>query len=155
MKEPLVIVSSDHGQAFGRLGYHSHGSAITRDELDVPLLFHHPALAPREVAFSSHFDVLPTMLDLLGLAHDEPVFGDSLLHDDRRPELLVWAGHPSRSTTSHYGLLLHGEKLMVDLVLDRCLRMDWNDENVEELTGAEKSYAVELASHLMNLRGVT
>ncbi|WP_224360520.1 sulfatase-like hydrolase/transferase [Hyalangium versicolor] len=155
VKEPLVVVSSDHGQAFGRLGYHSHGSAITRDELDVPLLFHHPALAPREVPFSSHFDVLPTVLDLLGVAHGEPVFGDSLLHDDRRPELLVWAGHPSRSSTSHYGLLLQDEKLMVDLVLDRCLRMDWNDEHVEELTGEEKSYAVELASHLMNLRGVT
>ncbi|HYO56459.1 sulfatase-like hydrolase/transferase [Archangium sp.] len=153
--EPLVIVSSDHGQAFGRLGYYSHGSAVTRDELDVPLLLHHPRLPPREVTFSSHFDVLPTVLDLLGLEHHEPVFGDSLLHEDRRPELLVWAGHPSRATTSHYGLLLEGEKLLVDLVLERCLRMDWSDERVEELTGHDKTYALALASRMMRLRGVT
>ncbi|HLL56202.1 MAG TPA: sulfatase-like hydrolase/transferase, partial [Myxococcaceae bacterium] len=151
---PLIVVSSDHGQAFGELGYHSHGSAITRDQLDVPLLFHHPELALGEVPFSSHFDVLPTMLDLLGLSHDEPIFGDSLLHPDRRPEMLVWAGHPSRATTSHYGVLLDGEKLMVDLVLDRCWRMDWRDERVEELSGAEKEYASALASRLMALRRV-
>ena len=85
----------------------------------------------------------------------EPIFGDSLLLPDRRPELLVWAGHPSRGRTSHYGVLLDGgQKLMVDLVLDRCLRMDWSDERVEELTGAEKEYASALASRLMALRGV-
>jgi hypothetical protein len=153
--EPLVIVSSDHGQAFGRLGYYSHGSAITREELDVPLLLHHPRLPAGEVAFSSHFDVLPTVADLLGLEHPEPVFGESLLCEDRRPELLVWAGHPSRSTTSHYGVLLEGEKLMVDLVLDRCLRMDWSDERVEPLSGEARAYALALASQAMRLRGVT
>jgi hypothetical protein len=150
----LVVLSSDHGQAFGKLGYQSHGSAVTREELDVPLLLHHPRLAGREVEFSSHFDVLPTVLDLIGLSHTGPTFGDSLLHDDRRPEMLVWAGHPSRKSTSHYGLLLAGEKLIVDLALDRCLRMDWRDEYVEKLEGAEKKYVMALASRMMSLRGV-
>ncbi|EPX55069.1 hypothetical protein D187_009575 [Cystobacter fuscus DSM 2262] len=153
--EPLVVLSSDHGQAFGALGYQSHGSAVTREELDVPLVMHHPRLPAREVAFSSHFDVLPTVVDLLGLGHDTPVWGESLLHEDRRPELLVWAGHPSRRTTSHYGLLLRGEKLMVDLTLGRCLRMDWEEEHVETVEGAEKAYLEALVSRLMSLRGVT
>lgn len=153
--EPLVVLSSDHGQAFGALGYQSHGSAVTREELDVPLVMHHPRLPAREVAFSSHFDVLPTVLDLVGLGHAEPGFGESLLHEDRRPELLVWAGHPSRRTTSNYGVLLEGEKRMVDLALDRCVRMDWKDEHVEVLTGEEKDYTQALVSRLMSLRGVT
>ena len=152
---PLVVLSSDHGQAFGALGYQSHGSAVTREELDVPLVMHHPGLPAREVAFSSHFDVLPTVLDLVGVKHDAPVFGESLMLEDRRPELLVWAGHPSRRTTSNYGLLLEGEKRMVDLALGRCLRMDWRDEQVEELVGAEKAYTEALVSWLMRQRGVT
>ena len=155
VREPLVVLSSDHGQAFGALGYQSHGSAVVREELDVPLVMHHPRLPAREVDFSSHFDVLPTVLDLVGLGHAEPGFGDSLVHEDRRPELLVWAGHPSRRTTSNYGLLLEGEKLMVDLALDRCLRMDWRDEHVEVLDGAEKDYIQALLSRLMSLREVT
>lgn len=154
-REPLVVLSSDHGQAFGVLGYQSHGSAVTREELDVPLVLHHPRLPAREVAFSSHFDVLPTVVDLLGVGHDTPVWGESLLHEDRRPELLVWAGHPSRRTTSHYGLLWEGEKLMVDLTLDRCLRMDWGDAHVKPVEGAEKTYLEALASRLMSRRGVT
>jgi hypothetical protein len=154
-REPLVVLSSDHGQAFGGLGYQSHGSAVTREELDVPLLFHHARLPAKETAFSSHFDVLPTVLDLVGVRTGAPLFGDSLLLEDKRPELLVWAGHPSRRTTSHAGLLLDGEKWMVDLALDRCLRMDWRDEHVEELSGAGKDYVQALVFQLMRLRGVT
>ncbi|SEM76212.1 Phosphoglycerol transferase MdoB [Stigmatella aurantiaca] len=154
-EDPLVVISSDHGQAFGGLGYQSHGSAVTREELDVPLLFHHGRLPAREAAFSSHFDVLPTVLDLVGVQTETPLFGGSLMLEDKRPELLVWAGHPSRRTTSHAGLLLAEEKWMVDLALDRCLRMDWRDEHVEELSGAEKDYVQALVFRLMRLRGVT
>jgi hypothetical protein len=34
------------------------------------------------------------------------------------------------------------------------LRMDWRDEYVEKLEGAEKKYVMALASRMMSLRGV-
>ncbi|MFY0582066.1 hypothetical protein ACN28S_54260 [Cystobacter fuscus] len=44
---------------------------------------------------------------------------------------------------------------MVDLTLGRCLRMDWEEEHVETVSGAEKAYLEALVSRLMSLRGVT
>ena len=155
VRDPLLVVTSDHGQSFGALGYHSHGSAVVRDQITVPLLLHHPRLAAGAVASSSHFDVLPTVLDLLGVADARPGRGSSLCHPDRTPpSLLVWAGHPSRTTTTNYGFVVGDDKYMIDLALDRCLHMDLDDRRPRELCGEEREYVTVLASRLMTARGV-
>src|SRR5205823_9919848 len=75
--EALLVVSSDHGQSFGTLGYRSHASAIVGDQMLVPLAISHPRLPPSQVDWSTHFDVLPTALDLAGIeclaAHGQSV----------------------------------------------------------------------------------
>jgi phosphoglycerol transferase MdoB-like AlkP superfamily enzyme len=154
VSSPIVAVTGDHGQAFGRLGYQSHGSAIIRDELDVPMIVHHPDLPSVVVPWSSHFDVLPTILDLVGIEHAEPCFGTSILAPDRRPELFLWAGHPSRSTTSNYGLLLEERKYMLDLVTEKCVESDWSDEDRRELEGDEKIYWSSLVSKMLQRLGL-
>ncbi len=153
MENMLVVVSADHGQSFGEMGYRSHASAITREQVSVPFLLHHPALESGEVRWSSHFDVLPTILDLLGLDAPEG-FGASVLHDDREPELLLWAGRPSRASTSNFGLLLPDRKLMLDLTTDTCLEMGWHDEDPRELQGAEREYWQALASEVFTRQGL-
>jgi len=75
----LLVVTSDHGEEFfdhGRLG---HGRTVYQEQLHVPLLFHHRALAPewrREPV--SAVDVAPTLLDLAGLPVPEALPGQSL-----------------------------------------------------------------------------
>ncbi|HEY8212186.1 MAG TPA: sulfatase-like hydrolase/transferase [Myxococcaceae bacterium] len=136
---PLLIVSADHGQSFGALGYRSHGSGIVKEQVNVPLAMRHPKLAPAEVPWASHFDVLPGVLDLLGIDDPRPGFGDALLAPRGEPSLVLWAGRPARSTTSNCGVLLGDRKYMLDLVRGECMDLSWDDE-ARELPAAERAY---------------
>lgn len=153
LRDPLVVLTSDHGQSFGELGYHSHGSAVTQEQLMVPLILRHPSLVPEELAYSTHYDLIPTVLDLLGLQAGEG-WGESLFHPQREHQLLVWAGHPSRSTTTNFGLVLGTQKITLDLVRDQCRISDWSDGQVRELRGREKEYYATFLSRLMKRRGI-
>ena len=151
--EPLVVITGDHGQTFGKHGYHSHGSAVTAEQLNVPFFIHHPLLAPRSVSHSSHFDVVPTILDLLGL--QAPVtHGQSLFLEQRPPALFVHAGHPSRTSTSNFGLIDGADKYMFELITKRCYRMNWSDDDMHELEGTEKRYISALLASCLLKRGL-
>lgn len=139
--EPLLVVASDHGQAFGEHGYFSHGNAVIAAELDVPLVLHHPALAPRVVPASTHFDVLPTILDLVGAQPQAPGFGASIFHAGARPPgYLLWDGKPSRSTSGCLGLLLGDRKVALDLIRGTCIESDRHDADARALVGDERLY---------------
>jgi hypothetical protein len=153
LENTLIVVSADHGQSFGELGYRSHGSAVTREQVNVPFVLLHPALPPGELSYSTHFDVLPTVLDLLGLEAPEG-FGAPVFEKDRVPRLLLWAGRPSRTSTSNFGLLLPEKKLMLDLVLGRCLEMGWDDEDARELDGDERRYVQALSAEVFRRQGL-
>lgn len=138
-RPPLLIVSADHGQSFGGLGYRSHGSGVVKEQVNVPFAMLHPSLPPAEVPWASHFDVLPGVLDLLGVEDPRPGFGDALLAERGAPALVLWAGRPARSTTSNLGLLLGDRKYMLDLVRDECVELSWEDE-ARALPTDERAY---------------
>ncbi|HVE84507.1 MAG TPA: hypothetical protein VND93_16740, partial [Myxococcales bacterium] len=121
------------------LGYRSHGSGIVKEQVNVPLAMRHPRLPAGEVPWGSHFDLLPTALDLLGVPDPRPGFGDSLLAERGPPSLVLWAGRPARSTTSNLGLLLGETKYMLDLVRGECMELSWEDE-ARALPAAERAY---------------
>ncbi len=63
-----VIVTSDHGEAFGEHGYRHHGFGLHEHQLRVPLIVRVPGLEPRRVADpTSLIDLAPTLLDLAGV----------------------------------------------------------------------------------------
>ncbi len=152
---PLVIITADHGQSFGALGYHSHGSAVVAEQMRVPLVLSHPALPPKILEHSSHFDVMPTVLDLLGVEIESPCLGTSLFHPAAPPQLLLSAGRPSRSTTSNFGLVLGNRKWMVDLAVDQVHEMGWNDEAPRRLEGEEKARIARWIFDLHARQGMT
>jgi hypothetical protein len=155
-RPPLVCITGDHGQSFGEHGYHSHGSSVWNEQLLVPLVMHHPGLPAGRVAFSSHFDVLPTLLDRVGIEVTLPLSGAPLDGGaiPAAPGLMVWAGTPSRGTCSHFGLLLGDEKRLLDLVTQRCLRMNLDDTSPRELDGAERAYTVALMAWTAARHGI-
>ena len=71
----LLCVVGDHGEAFGEHpGNFGHSFELYEENLRVPLVFHAPGSALAGVtgdAVCSHLEVVPTLLDLLGL-HDGP-----------------------------------------------------------------------------------
>lgn len=77
----VIVVTSDHGEAFGEHGLSGHGVSLYRPETHIPLFVVYPEGAPagRRVAHPvSLRDVPPTVLDLVGAGDDSPFPSASL-----------------------------------------------------------------------------
>ncbi len=83
--ETLIVVTSDHGEAFGEHGVAGHGVTLYEHQLAIPLIVKPPfgQTAERIDSRVSQVDIFPTVLAMLGLAIPETTQGASLL--DRRP----------------------------------------------------------------------
>ncbi len=150
---PIVIVSSDHGQSFGEHNYRSHASAVTAEQIQVPLAILHPLLPPISAPFSTHFDILPTLLDLVGLPIQSG-YGQSLLKTPRSVMLFLFDGQPSRPTSTCLGLIIGQQKYSLDLVRDTLVRSNWNDEDRQMLDSEERDYFEALIGIVAERRGV-
>jgi arylsulfatase A-like enzyme len=79
----VVVVTSDHGEAFGEHGVFGHGNTLFLEELHVPLIVHVPnhgreTRVPAPVAL---YDLYPTCLALAGGQPDSELMAQSLLDD--------------------------------------------------------------------------
>lgn len=91
----LVVLLSDHGEAFGQHGQLGHNWASYQEYVHIPLIVSHPDL-PRNVVDDEPvmtIDVVPTFVDLFGLARDglidqgrsfAPRLADDASDDDAR-----------------------------------------------------------------------
>jgi len=98
--DAVVVLTADHGEAFGEHGYRFHGSTLFDEELRVPLVLCVPparslGAARRVDTPVSLVDVSPTLLDLLGLSAGYPQHGESLVAHLR-------TGAPLRSPWIHF-----------------------------------------------------
>ncbi|HEX2879117.1 MAG TPA: sulfatase-like hydrolase/transferase, partial [Polyangiaceae bacterium] len=91
-----IIISSDHGEAFGEHGLYRHGFEVWEELIRVPLIVHVPGIAPkRETARRSLIDLAPTILDLLGVEHPVAGAADAFSGYSLLPDLVRPAGQPS------------------------------------------------------------
>lgn len=94
-RDTVVLVTADHGQQFprGKLTLYEGG-------LQVPLIIYAPGRVSAGTVRNtpgSHVDILPTILDLLGMESVEGRPGKSLLgHENTQPEYVMgeWTGSP-------------------------------------------------------------
>jgi choline-sulfatase len=72
--DTLLVVTSDHGEGLEEHGEAVHGFFVYETTLRVPLLFRGPGVAPgaRIQATARSIDLLPTLLDLLGVRAPAP-----------------------------------------------------------------------------------
>ncbi len=81
LRNTLVVITADHGEAFGEHGLSGHGVSLYSPETRIPLIVVHPSKAPAGRRIShpvSLRDVPATVLDLLGGAGAMPFPGTSL-----------------------------------------------------------------------------
>jgi arylsulfatase A-like enzyme len=95
----LVMVSADHGEAFGEHGRQAHGKELWEEIIRVPLIVIGPGVATKRVARqTSHIDLFPTIIDLFDVPIPDGVHGQSLLTDwvdgQLAPEQPVIADQP-------------------------------------------------------------
>ena len=80
LAKTIVIVTADHGEAFGEKEELRHGFFAYDNTLHVPLFVHIPGAAPAMVkANAAHVDIFATVCDLVGLPVPAYVQGESLL----------------------------------------------------------------------------
>jgi len=76
----IVIVTADHGEAFGEHGALFHGTTLYEEQVHVPLVVVGDGLSRREVEEPVQtIDVLPTVLAMLGLPPPLGIRGRNLL----------------------------------------------------------------------------
>jgi arylsulfatase A-like enzyme len=90
-EETLIILLSDHGEEFQDHGNWQHGRNLFVENLHVPLLIRFPdrGHGVRVEQRVQHIDLLPTLLDYLGLAVPEFLEGSSFLSWVTDPETTV------------------------------------------------------------------
>jgi arylsulfatase A-like enzyme len=75
-EDAVIVLVGDHGEEFGEHGQLSHGRTLYQEQLHVPLLVKGPGAAGGAVdAPVSSVDVVPTLLDALGIEVDRALPG--------------------------------------------------------------------------------
>ncbi|MBU4268211.1 MAG: sulfatase [Acidobacteria bacterium] len=78
----LIIVTADHGEAFGEAGLIGHGVSVYQHQIHVPLIVKFPSPAPGATVdiLVSASDLFATVLDVVGAKHSQALAGRSLRH---------------------------------------------------------------------------
>ena len=104
--DTLVVVTSDHGEQFGEHFWTGHGFSTHDEAIRVPLLLRAPGLVPAGRVVEAQVglvDLVPTVLDLLGLASDASLQGASfagLIRDEDTAHAAPASSRPVFSAAS-------------------------------------------------------
>jgi len=93
MGNTVILRFADHGEGGMSHGMREKAYTVYEEMIHVPLIFHNPRLfpEPRETeAFYDHLDLLPTILDLAGIANPESyALGKSIVPIMKKPSTSV------------------------------------------------------------------
>jgi arylsulfatase A-like enzyme len=137
----LVVITSDHGEAFGYHAFYGHGGSLYLDEIAVPLVILSPIVPKGRVVAEpvSLRDLPATIVEQLGLAAGAPFPGHSLA--------ALWQSTPGESpstTTSAFSELAHATAFRPQTGLSRRgLQMSlvaFGRHYVRDGTGTEQLY---------------
>ena len=82
LEKTLIVIASDHGEAFSEHGREGHGKDLYREVTEVPLILVLPDLITSGIVVKpmvQNVDIWPTIFDMLGLPPLEGAQGRSLL----------------------------------------------------------------------------
>ena len=88
LERTILVFVGDHGEAFGQHpGVFGHSVGTFSETFHVPMIIYQPRLVEPQVIdrVTTHVDIVPTLLDLMGTAWDESKFqGESVFRESRR-----------------------------------------------------------------------
>lgn len=101
LEDTIVIVTADHGDAFGEHGYYGHPRQLDDELLEVPMVISGPDVPDTTVkAPVSTLDIVPSVLDAVGEASTE-LPGGSLLSDSLSSDRQVFSQVRGMKDESH------------------------------------------------------
>ena len=124
LENTIVVFAGDHGEAFGQHQHnYTHSRASYNENYRTPALLLHPGLFPPRVftAATSHVDILPTLLDALGVAYDpKRLQGESLYQDKFRRKYIFLYGNEDTVSSISEDLV----KLQISFKTSACWAFD-------------------------------
>ncbi|MDF2697519.1 MAG: Choline-sulfatase [Labilithrix sp.] len=116
-KKTAIIVTADHGEAFGEHGITRHAHEVWEELVHVPFFVHIPGVAPRVIdASRGHADLAPTIVELVGAKNVPPLPGTSLVKEltGAEPEERdVIVDLPEDDYNERRRALIHGRKKLI------------------------------------------
>jgi arylsulfatase A-like enzyme/Flp pilus assembly protein TadD len=153
----LVVLTADHGESLGDHGEKTHGIFAYESTLRVPLILFAPRLAKPRVVHENrrHIDILPTVLDALGIPAPAGLPGHSLLDAGPSPGEVSYfeslSPARSRGWAPLYGLLKDGWKY-VDLPIPELYDLAADPSEGQNLAAARPEIVARLQRELTGLR---
>lgn len=150
----VLVVAGDHGESLGDHGERDHGVFVYQEVLRVPLMIRAAGLKPRRVGEVARLtDVLPTVLELLGLPSPR-VDGVSLLElmngNQGGPELDAYSEslYPERLGWSPLYALRQGRFKLIDAPRPELYDLDVDPFEKQNIYDDRRSVAQGMTVHL-------
>ena len=150
----IIVYTADHGQSFGEMHYSIHSNSIIQPQINVPFLIYHPKLTSRKIAFSSHFDLMPTLYDLLGIRHSEQFIGNSIGLDHIPFSHVLFSETRCGNLPSCFGHINKQRKILIDASLETNVLLNLSDQETGSLSGKEQNYQKQLLRRALYQRGL-
>jgi arylsulfatase A-like enzyme len=80
-QKTIIVITSDHGEAFLEHGHIQHTSTVYEELIRVPLILYVPSMkgGVRIDCAVSHVDILPTLFNLMDIQYSKTLQGQSLI----------------------------------------------------------------------------
>lgn len=138
LNNTIIIFTGDHGESFGELDYTAHSTSITKEQINVPFFLSHKGFNEAiDISFSTHFDILPTVLDLLGIKSINENMGQTIFLN-KEYEIILYSKTKINGMPASFGFVNNQEKFLIDLVYNRFWVCDLNDNLIRNLIKDEK-----------------
>jgi arylsulfatase A-like enzyme len=153
----IVILAADHGESLGANGVARHGPTVYEEEIRTPLIVSIPGLRGRELEVPvGNVDILPTLLNIIGVPRDPRHRGRSLipLFVDEEKEGSWDRDYYMENSQGSIVAAVHGEqKLIYDTEAGVFHRYDVAEDPKEkkDLFGLDAGADLEMQRRLMHL----
>lgn len=104
----LIAITADHGEEFFEQGNLFHASALSKEQIRVPIYFHMKGFTPQTKVLS-HVDILPTLMHIV-FGEEKGMgilYGKSVLTE--RPSMFAMTGRYNGSRSPHEFILQNQE----------------------------------------------
>ena len=152
-----IVVAGDHGESLGEHGEREHGIFVYEAATHVPLIVHGAGVAAKRVnTVTSLVDVLPTVLDLLGITRRGLIDGRSLapaLRGGEVPDRTVYAEsmYPKRFGWAPLRMIRDGHLKYIDAPRPELYDLRTDPLEERDLANARPATVADMRARLVDL----
>ncbi|MEA1881068.1 MAG: sulfatase-like hydrolase/transferase, partial [Candidatus Marinimicrobia bacterium] len=91
LENTVIVVLGDHGEEFNEFGRFAHSYSFKNVQASTPFVMHIPGYSNSQYKVTSHADVMPTVMDYIGLSipYNQFTTGKSLLTYDENLDFAI------------------------------------------------------------------